>query len=533
MIDGYLSYLPDPFAVRASLFHLRLPDGSAKRVSGREVSEFAGLLATYDLPALVDDLRRLGHSPPSRPLDLGEALRLAAGIPRDEGGDRQWDVWRYLSRYFRERQFGTKFAEVAQSRSPRPDEPEISELLDAAGRALHEGWDAILLCLREAGELPRLFDVEAPIQSIFANRQSVGIAVDHEVADRLLKAVADEKYEAYHAVAAALNSSPSGLNFWNVSQYLERTDAAHLLPATDGGLLREAFKMAAPNSGFARDFLQFADASRDEATLRRASGVGNRLHPIFNVMGTVSGRILVTDPFLQQLRRGYRGLIAPDPNKRLAYLDYAQFEPGIMAFLAEDEGFVAAYNGGDIYEALSERVFGTVADRPLAKRIFLAFSYGMTTERIATLAISADATDAERIACSEAVQTFFDTYPGLTQFRADMEAQLSARGYVSSAFGNRRKRTNAGPLNRKERRWAVNQPIQATASLVFKEALIALERRFGAQSILLPMHDAVLMQFDLAGYDDAVAAAQKAMVDAFQRRCPTVTPRVVVGPFSA
>src|SRR5690606_15256385 len=126
-------------------------------------------------------------------------------------------------------------------------------------------------------------------------------------------------------------------------------DASHLLPATDGGRLREAFKMAAPNSSFARSFLQFADATRDETTLRRASGVGNRLHPIFNVMGTVSGRILVTDPSLQQLRRGYRGLIAPDPNKRLAYLDYAQFEPGIMAFLAADSGFIAAYNEGDVY----------------------------------------------------------------------------------------------------------------------------------------------------------------------------------------
>ncbi|WP_293353041.1 DNA polymerase [Phenylobacterium sp.] len=441
-------------------------------------------------------------------------------------------MWRYLSRYFADRQGGAKFAGIAQSRCPRPGEPEITELLDAAAKALHEGWDGILLRLKEAGELSRLLEVEAPVQSIFANRQSVGIAVDHDVVDRLLKEVADEKYEAYHSVAAALNSSPSGLNFWNVSQHLERTDASHLLPTTEGGLLREAFKMAAPNSGFARDFLQFADASRDETILRRASGVGNRLHPIFNVMGTVSGRILVADPFLQQLRRGYRSLIAPDPNKRLAYLDYAQFEPGIMASLAHDSGFVAAYNRGDVYEALSERVFGTVEDRPLAKRIFLAFSYGMTLERIATLAVAPNATEAERGACKEAVQGFFDAYPGLAKFRADMEAQLSAKGYVSSAFGNRRKRANAGPLNRKERRWAVNQPIQATASLVFKEALIDLARQFGAQSILLPMHDAVLMQFDLAGYDDAVTAAQTAMVEAFQRRCPTVIPRVVVGPFS-
>ncbi|MDB5498569.1 MAG: DNA-directed polymerase [Phenylobacterium sp.] len=255
-------------------------------------------------------------------------------------------------------------------------------------------------------------------------------------------------------------------------------------------------------------------------------------HPIFNVMGTVSGRILVTDPFLQQLRRNYRGLIAADPNKRLAYLDYAQFEPGIMAYLAGDAGFLSAYNEGDVYEALSDRVFGSGAERSLAKRMFLAFSYGMTTERIATLVVGSDASDSNREACRHAVQAFFDTYPGLAQFRARMETQLAEDGFVASAFGNRRKRSNAGPLSRKEQRWAVNQPVQATASLVFKEALIDLAKRFGMQNILLPMHDAVLMQFDLAEYEEAVGEAQTMMIETFQRRCPTVIPRVVTSPFS-
>lgn len=203
-----------------------------------------------------------------------------------------------------------------------------------------------------------------------------------------------------------------------------------------------------------------------------------------------------------------------------------------MAFLAGDAGFLAAYNNGDVYTALSIGVFGTPDRRPLAKRMFLAFSYGMTTERIASVVVGSNASEADHEACRLTVQSFFDTFPGLSQFRTRMEAQLEDQGFVASAFGNRRNRSNTGALTRKERRWAVNQPIQGTASLIFKEALIALAERFGPDSILLPMHDAVLMQFDLPDYESNAAVAAQIMAEVFERRCPTVVPRVVTTPFA-
>jgi DNA polymerase-1 len=84
----------------------------------------------------------------------------------------------------------------------------------------------------------------------------------------------------------------------------------------------------------------------------------------------------------------------------------------------------------------------------------------------------------------------------------------------------------------KERRWSVSQVIQGTASLIFKKAIINLAAKFGPASILLPMHDAVLMQFpDGEGAQGMVTEARDVMVSAFSLYCPGLSPRVTTGSF--
>src|SRR5690348_13182211 len=71
--------------------------------------------------------------------------------------------------------------------------------------------------------------------------------------------------------------------------------------------------------------------------------------PAFDCLGTVTGRILVRHPQVQQLRRSERKMIAPDPGRKLAYFDYAQFEPGVLASLSGDGPLLNSYNNSDIY----------------------------------------------------------------------------------------------------------------------------------------------------------------------------------------
>src|SRR5689334_22142438 len=65
-----LAYLSDPFSVREAAFRLVLPNGESHALTAAQVSAYDGPLVAYDLPALVDELRRGAHQPPRHPIDL-------------------------------------------------------------------------------------------------------------------------------------------------------------------------------------------------------------------------------------------------------------------------------------------------------------------------------------------------------------------------------------------------------------------------------------------------------------------------------
>lgn len=529
----FLAYLPDPFGVRKAAYFLGRSEGVPSAIKAEELSDYSGRVVTYDCSTLVDELERAGLPPPRHLIDASDALRLCIGIPRDEGGGRQWNLWSRLLHYFPNIDNARLFKELFESKSDWPDDDGLTSLLVNAVIALRSMWDDLIKQLGVAGELERFLNIEVPVQRIFNHRQFAGIRINKEVASQLIQTVRDEKYSAYREVASALNRSPSGLNFWNVHNELASTDVRHLMDIEDGGRLREAFKLAAFHSQFARNFLAYVDATRDEAIIRQVIGSEGRLHPVFSVMGTVTGRVLVTDPYLQQLRRKYRGLIAADTGFKLYYLDYSQFEPGIVAFLSQDKNLIDAYNRGDVYSALSETVFGSGQFRPLSKRIYLAFCYGMSPEGIARLISGAEASDTETATYRDAINGFFSKFPGLEKLRDLSQITLLKNRWVESLFGNKRYRITGGSLTAKEKRWALNQRVQASASLIFKEALILLEEEFGNGSILLPMHDAVLMQLESSEETQTmVRRAVSNMQRAFSSRCPGIEVRVTVGPFA-
>ena len=157
----------------------------------------------------------------------------------------------------------------------------------------------------------------------------------------------------------------------------------------------------------------------------------------------------------------------------------------------------------------------------------------MTPERIARFLLGSTSSPDVREAFSAKIDQFFSSFPDLATYRQRMHSSLLKHGFVESIFGNKRWRTSQGVLTQKEMRWAVNQPIQATASLIFKEALVRLSLRFGKDAILLPMHDAVLMQLPIPDWEAAVDEAKGIMLECYTSRCPSLNPRVTVGGFAA
>ena len=235
-------------------------------------------------------------------------------------------------------------------------------------------------------------------------------------------------------------------------------------------------------------------------------------------------------------QRKYRSVVIPDKGFALTYLDFRQFEPVVLAGLSEDKALIDAYNSEDLYVALAGALFGTNAPptaRDLCKRMFLGFCYGMSEEHIARVVAGPRASDKDRAEMLDRVLAFFARFECLGEFKRTTEQKLLTDGYIETSFGNRRYRSSDGKLKPVERRWAISQVIQGTASLIFKEAVEELAHQFEKSSILLPMHDAVLMQFEVGTVDERSSQASEIMQAAFSKRFPQVVPKVSIESFAA
>ncbi len=375
--------------------------------------------------------------------------------------------------------------------------------------------------------------IEVPIQQVFWYRQLNGIALVREEWDRLKQRVKHEKYTAYLELAQVLGMSPSSLNFRNIADHLDGTDAEFLKDYGKSAYLEECFAIAQDESKFAKSFLSYMRARRDENTLIRV-GVGEeRVYPMFDCFGTVTGRIVVSDPTLQSLHRSHRGIVGADAGKVLLYCDFAQFEPGILASIANDSEFIQAYNTRDLYRELSQYLFANHSQRKEAKRVFLSYIYGMPPGGIARLLCGPTPDENTIEKYKSQIEGFFHRFLGLPSLRQRVLDELQNAGKISSLFGNHRRRTTTDRLTAKEQQWALSQLIQGTASLIFKEALLGIVASLGPESILLPMHDAILMQIAPNEVERARSQVVSIMEAAFLKWCPQINVRVVTEPFAS
>jgi DNA polymerase I len=530
----FVAFVVDRFSVFEPNIAAMSADGSVRIVTLHELHDSAVPIVTHDVPLLVEAFRKCEIGLPYTLIDVLEALKFRSQISRDQGGQRQWDVWRMGSKYFESPSDSKTIQQLLNARVPPPGTAELQRLIYAAAGMLRRLWLETTSELVELGEWERFAEKEVPVQQIFYHRQLVGVSLDKSVLDAYIKESENERFTVFRKISSLLGASPMGLSSERLVERL--TSAGTDLPedASRSDILEDWLALSSASSQTASTLLMYLKATRDISVLRQLHSSARRVHPTFHVHGTVTSRILVSEPRLQQLRKRFRGILQAEEGMELAYFDYSQFEPGIIASLSKDACLLKAYSSSDLYRELSTQIYGNDQSRDVAKRIFLAYCYGMTKTRIAGLLAGANANHAELERFELAVTTFFAKFPQVEEFRQSCQALLATQGSVQTLMGNVRRRTAKGALTFKEQRWAMNHIVQGTASLIFKEALIRLSERFGPTSIILPMHDAVLMQFSpdqnsRSKFEDEVIGI---MANAFRHYCPNILPKVLVTEFA-
>jgi len=222
------------------------------------------------------------------------------------------------------------------------------------------------------------------------------------------------------------------------------------------------------------------------------------------------------------MSKKYRSIVSARDGAELSYVDFDQFEVGIMAALSGDEQLAALYAAGDMYDLFAESHLGLIGNRKAAKQLFLSYAYGMSRKSLVDAAVELGA---ERDKAKDA----FRVFARYEEWKKEVCTEFQDKGRIGTEMGNHYARSSSGALTSKERRSAVSQVVQGTGSLIFKKALLEVESLEDV-TILLPMHDALLFEHRLADTPlKVIAAFERVMTETLGGR---IAGKASVGDFA-
>jgi hypothetical protein len=224
--------------------------------------------------------------------------------------------------------------------------------------------------------------------------------------------------------------------------------------------------------------------------------------------GTITGRCAPsTSQFIFARPAWMRSLIRPEPDRALAYLDWASQEYGVGAVLSGDPAMTADYVAGDPYLGFARRV-GLVpagatkqshrAERDMVKAVILGTQYGMGEQALAVrigrpVAYARDLLRAHRTTYRK-FWDWADAAVGVALFRGRLWTRF---GWQTHAGADPNPRSLA------------NFPCQGNAA-----DMLRLAAGFVCDAgvrLDATVHDAVLIEADRADIDVAADRARRAM----------------------
>jgi hypothetical protein len=532
--DSYLFHYTPPVELGPSPVLLLLrDDGTVNPTSLRELSEDSGRVITYSFSLLVDWFRKELLSLPEQVVDLGVAKKLVVGRPKsDFSGDYPWDTWRLIETYLPARDKSPHATASLTTHLASPKRGAFGNLrLNLTElHALKRVWDDVCSDLERLGEGERFFTVEVPIFNLMLRSQYAGIRVDEERRNAFIEELEESYIRAYHAL-----SIRHGINVERAlhdSEYLcesvgiPETEWTKSLPAHE---IVHYFKDVYEICNLLDEL--YADRRNKGILMRTFSCHSAMCYPIFDTMGTVTGRVLTEDPHLQHLKKRYRAMLVPRDDKQFLYLDYSQFEPNIIACLSGDPTLLFLCRDGHLYEELAQRIFGSQARRDDAKHLFLAYSYGM--DEAGMIRIVSQCTGDDALASEKVRTEFMGMMAGVEDWKQQIHQELTRTGRIGTLLGNYRYRTCRDDLSAKEKGWALSQVVQGTGALILKRLILEIAESMPEVQVLLPMHDALLMELCAGEADFLTPRLALQFQASFSKVCPGVDPRVTIESFAS
>ncbi len=388
-------------------------------------------------------------------------------------------------------------------------------------------------------------EIEMPLAEVLARMEAVGVAVDvpalRALSTRLRGRLDALTAEIHRLAGTEFNiGSPKQLAFVLFEKLqlppLKRTKTGY---STDA----EVLEQLAPQHEVVARIVEHRELSKLLGTyVDVLPGLVDprtgRLHTTFNQTVAATGRVITTDPNLQNIpirtevgREIRRTIIAGREGSVLLSADYSQIELRVLAHITQDPGLLGAFQRGeDIHTATAAEVFGVAPDGVIAemRRRAKAFNYGIAYG-ISDFGLAAQLS-ISREEAKAFMETYFSRYPRVGDYMRSVVEQARREGYVTTLLNRRRYLPDILSRNRVIRegaeRIAINAPMQGTAADIIKIAMLRIYRDLlpvtPGLEMILQIHDELLFEVPAALVADTAPRIRHIMEGAYQLAAPLV-----------
>jgi DNA polymerase-1 len=506
-----------------------------KIISLKEIDLKTKELIVFNAPILIDYLRREKIDMPKGFIDVFQIFKLIKGKPiKYHRYSESQILWNVFNEFIEDKEELKIVIDALNFSTKKIIETKAESKLLLFASCLIKIYSLLIIKLKDKGESDRYENIEKPFNNILATRQYDGIVLSQKALHEKIEIISKELNILNKRIRYEYNIfNPQ--NTAEVKFALQKNNFAYLskmVTAIQAKSFWNFVKTGSEQNEFLNILYNAYRTSFDKNSLIKIIVEDNgKVYPVFDCCGTVTSRTQVRMPQIQQLKKTSRDIFSAKENYALIYADYSQFEPGILANLAEDERLIQCYNQEDLYSSLSLELFGNKGSRPFCKIIFLAFMYGMSSKGLENLV--EDFFDSKGIGKKEELQNFFGKFINLIPYKSRLEAIAIKEKRISSSLGNHRyfSTKSNSHLPNKVKRWVLSQKVQGTASLILKTAIMNC---CGDKEIefLIPMHDAALFQVPNESLEQKKVVIKREFENAMLQYCPNLKPKVAFKKFT-
>jgi len=523
----FLAHRIDIYDLSEAIYVGLYEDGTIKSLSIEEIIEYPNEIITYEVRFLINEIRKKYKGKVPKITDFSQIVKINAGRSKKSypKGKYPWIFWNRVKRDIGVEESKKLYTSLREE----TDTEKLIPTLEFIAKKLKEYYDASLLTIQESNQLDRFNNLENEVQQILHKRQIEGIHIDEAVLTELVNKLEVNKNALVNKLRYKYNLID--LNYKSIRIFL--IDKGFEISRKDYNYfnLLSFLKTTKITSELCKDIYITLRVKSDYEKLKQyITEEGNLIYPEFDCIGTITSRILINYPHIQQLKKENRIIFRAKKDYSLLYCDFNQFEPGILASFSSDNVMIDLYNSEDIYTNFSEYIFGTKALRKEAKVLFLSYLYGMSNKKL--ISSIEDVIKKKGLTKDTSATDFFAKFEDLEKFKNQESKKAIELGYIQSETTLRRniKKTKAGKGKKSETRFVLSQIIQGTASYILKKSILDVSKDEEIE-FLIPMHDAVLYQVPSDKLEEKKKYIEECFIGNYKKLCPEINATVDFKPF--